>query len=524
MKSHHLVFFAVFVLSTPVPRLAHAADAPVTFARDIAPVIHKKCTICHREGQPGPFELLSFEDVSSRAKTIQAVVHDQYMPPWKLVNDNIEFSNDRRLTPAEKQMLDQWIAGGTLAGDLDSIKAPNYPSGWSLGKPDLVLKMNGRFEVPASGPDVYRSFVFPIDLPEDKWVKAIELRPTARGAVHHALFFVDTSGQARQQDGKDGKPGLSGMSFLRQSGSGQSGSRSATRGLGAYVPGSMPNKLPGDLALLLPKGADIVMQTHFHPSGKAEYEQAELALYLADKPPSRNLVQIQLPPLFGRLAGLDVPAGKKDYEISQSMTLPVDVEAIGIRGHAHYICREMEMKATLPDGKIIELLTINDWDLDWQDNYQFKEPLQLPAGTRLDARLLYDNSEDNPENPHSPPRRIKWGRESTDEMGSITLQVVATQNSGHQKLTQATRTLIVDASKKYFTGASGRLRDRLPKSSTDGQLIKSLDQNSDGKLQKSEVPERVRDRVFRFADKNGDDELDKDELDKVLPFIQRMKR
>ena len=161
----------------------------------------------------------------------------------------------------------------------------------------------------------------------------------------------------------------------------------------------MPNKLPGDGAQLLPKGSDIVMQTHFHPSGKVEWERTEMAIYFADKPPSRQTVDVPLPPLFGRFAGLNVPAGEKNFKISQSITLPVDVEAISIRGHAHYICRAMEMTATLPDGEKMTLMKIDDWDLDWQDRYQFAKPVALPAGTTLYAEIIYDNSVDNPETP-----------------------------------------------------------------------------------------------------------------------------
>jgi hypothetical protein len=499
-----------------------AEPLPVTFARDIAPVIHEKCTICHREGQPGPFELVTYDDVRERAETIQAVVHDQYMPPWKPVNEGVQYANDRRLSEREKKMLDQWIETGTPTGDLQSIQYPSFHSGWSLGEPDLVLRMTGKFEVPASGPDIYRSFVLPANLPEDKWVKAIELRPTARGAVHHALFFIDTSGEARQEDGQDGKPGLAGMSFLRQALTGDE--RSATRGLGGYVPGAMPNKLPGDLAMLLPKGGDIVMQTHFHPSGKTEWEQAELALYFADKAPTRQLVPIQLPPLFGRLAGLDVPAGQKDFEITETLTLPVGVEAIGISGHAHYICREMEMKATLPSGKVVDLLTIDDWDLDWQDQYQFKEPIPLPAGTRLDARILYDNSEENLENPNSPPKRIRWGRESTDEMGSLTLQVVAASESDRPQLMRATKALLIDGGKNQLTQGLERFRSGLRSQKLDGTTVKALDKNADGKLQKTEVPERVRDRVFQFADRNNDDVIDETELKQIMQILENMKR
>ena len=212
----------------------------------------------------------------------------------------------------------------------------------------------------------------------------------------------------------------------------------------------MPNKLPGDLAQWLPKGSDIVMQTHFHPSGKVEWEQTEMAIYFADKPPSRQTVDVPLPPLFGRFAGLNVPAGEKNFRISQSITLPVDVEAISIRGHAHYICREMEMTATLPDGEKITLMQIDDWDLDWQDRYQFAKPLSLPAGTKLYAEIIYDNSADNPENPYSPPQTIKWGRESNDEMGAVTLQVIAKDETDRPELQRAVSKSLTDSARSFF--------------------------------------------------------------------------
>ena len=500
--------------------------AKVDFVQHIAPIVHSKCTGCHRQGQSGPFELRSFDDVRSRAATIQAVIHDQYMPPWKLVNEDIEFAHDRRLTEQEIQLLDKWIDLDMPAGDLSQLDIPVYKSGWSLGEPDAVLKMNGRFQVPADGPDLYRSFLIPASFTEDKWVKAVELRPKARGALHHALFFVDTTGEAKRKDGQDGKAGLSGMRFLRTGQNRQnarSGSAIGISGLGGYVPGTTPNKLPQDLAMYLPAGGDIVMQTHFHPSGKVEWEEAELALYFANEKPTRQMVPVQMPPLFGRLAGIDVAPGEDKFVIHDSYTLPVDVEGVQIGGHAHYICREMSMKATLPSGEQIELLTIDDWDLDWQDQYLFKSLVPLAAGTKLDVRLRYDNSADNPENPHSPPKRIKWGRESTDEMGSVTLLLVAKNEDEREQLQSSYREHVIAALTSNASNRMGNLqnqiRDGLKGMVVDGRLIKFWDRNRDGKLQQSEIPQRYRDRVLSFADQNDDGVLDKVEIARAQKLI-----
>lgn len=515
-----LAVAGIFLISPPPTRAVE--PSAVTFAGDIAKIVHRKCTMCHRAGQSAPFELVSYEDVRDRGATIEAVIHDDYMPPWKPVNDNVQFANDRRLTVKERRLISQWVNSGMAAGDLDTVTVPSFPDGWSLGKPDLVVQMNGEFKVPATGPDIYRSFVFPVSLPDDKWIKAIELKPSARGVVHHALFFVDTSGEARKNDGKDGRPGFSGMSFLSNNQRSRSRTSSPRRptSLGGYVPGATPNRLPGDLALHLPKGSDIVMQTHFHPSGKSELESSQIAFYFTDKPPSQKLVPIQVPPLFGRFAGIDVRPGKSQ-EIRKSFTLPVDIQGIQISGHAHYLCREMDLQATLPDGNQLDLLCIDDWDLDWQDQYQFKQPVSLPEGTRLDVRLLYDNSEDNPENPYSPPKRIAWGRESTDEMGSITLHAIAKNESDRPALERGIRTHLIKSIREAGSSKISSATDT-PKPPARGAgdlrlllqrpgLFSRLDVNKNEQLEWSEVPENFRKRVFDYADLNHDKVIDQSE-------------
>ena len=412
-----------------------ADEVAPTFSDDVAAIVHQKCTICHRPGSSAPFTLISYDDVRRRAGTIEAVLDSGYMPPWKPVDHGISFANARDLSSDEETTLRRWIAADCPSGDLRRAPSPpEFADGWSLGKPDLVVKMNGTYRVPADGPDIYRSFVFPLQLSDDKWVKAVELRPTAKTAVHHAIFLLDSSGAARKLDGADGQAGLEGMGLViageRQNKPGEAGaalggSPLGGSGLGGYVPGSTPNVLPGDLAMPLPAGSDIVMQTHFHPSGKEEFEQAELALYFAETAPSRQLVPVMLPPMFGFGSGIRIPAGESNYEISDSFTLPVDAQAIQVSGHAHYLCREMKLTAKLPSGESLVLLHIDDWDLDWQDQYLFADAIDLPAGTVLHSELRYDNSEGNPENPHFPPRDVRWGRGSTDEMGSITLMTVA---------------------------------------------------------------------------------------------------
>jgi hypothetical protein len=491
---NRILLSSALLLTTPA--LPLQAKETVTFSGEIAPIIHQRCTQCHRAGEAAPFALIDYDDVKKRSKTIQRVVNDRYMPPWHPVPGHGEFLGERRLSDDEVALFNQWIDAGKPEGDPENTPPPpQFPEGWQLGDPDMVLTMPGSFDVPSDGPDLYRNFVLPLDLPEDKWIKAIELRPEARPVVHHVLFFLDDSGTARQLDGKDGKTGFKGMGF-RISGR-----------LGGYVPGAAPAILPGDLAYPLPKGSDLVLQTHFHPVGKAESEQFTVGLFFADMPPSQTLIPLQVPPAFGRGMKIDIAPGENNYRVQDSFTVPIDALAHTIGGHAHYLCKEMKMTATFPDGTSRSLLYIDDWDLNWQDRYTFKEPVSLPAGTVLKTELVYDNSEENPDNPTIPPVRVKWGRESTDEMGSVTVMVTALHEPELAKLQHANR---VDQAKLagdvlgQVIGAA--LLNNLP------QVVKRIDANADGKLQESEIPPRVRPRLLDRLDLDKNRELNASEL------------
>jgi hypothetical protein len=315
------------------------------------------------------------------------------------------------------------------------------------------------FEVPEYGPDLYRNFVLPLNLTEDRWVRAIDFRPSARTVVHHSLFFLDGTGSARQQDERDPKPGFAGtmggfagargnlIGLIAPGARGGRGGRGAARpapdlnetvraasGLGGYALGAPPKALPDGLAYLLPSGSDLILSTHFHPSGKAEKEASVVGLYFAAGPPAQAFTGVLLPPVFGVLEGIDIPPGEKAYTIKDSWTLPVDVKAFNVGAHAHYLAKEMTLTATFPDGATKTLLAIHDWDFAWQEQYQFADFVSLPAGTRLDATITYDNSASNPHNPTHPPARVTWGEQSTDEMGSLGLQLVADRPEDLQRL------------------------------------------------------------------------------------------
>ena len=232
-------------------------------------------------------------------------------------------------------------------GDPSLLPAmPKFVNGWQLGEPDLVVKMTEGYTLYAEGPDIYRNFVVPLNFTEDKWVTAIEFRPGVRSIVHHSLFFYDTTGQAMEQDAADPVPGFRRMR--------QGGIRNGR--LGGWAVGGVPRMLPEGLAYKLPKDADLILSTHFHPSGKEEKETSTIGLYFSDRPPKQGFTAIQLPPAFGALADVDIPAGEKHYSKKDFFVLPVDVKAFGVSAHAHYLGKSMRMSATLPDGNKKQLL------------------------------------------------------------------------------------------------------------------------------------------------------------------------
>lgn len=405
---------------------ARAADAAqVTFNNEIAPIIYENCSMCHRPGEAAPFSLLSYHDVVRKAKTIAKATGSGVMPPWKAEPASYAYRDERRLTAEQIALIKEWVTQGMPEGDpAEKTEPPTFASGWRLGEPDLVVEMPAAFHVPADGPDIYRNIPVPLGLKEDKWVTAIEMRPSARAVVHHVLYFADGNGRIHERPQQGSEPGFSGMRV----GGG------ATVPLGGWAVGAQPHFYPDGLALRLPKGSDLVVQYHFHPTGKPEAEKSLIGFYFAKKAPDRMMTRIQMPPHYSLFSGLDIPAGEKDFVIRDTYTLPVAVDGVGVSAHAHYLATKLKMTATLPNGDLKTLLLIKDWDFAWQDRYFFKDKVPLPAGTKLNAEIHWDNSASNPHNPSEPPVHVVWGEESKDEMGSISLIAVAHDQADYPEL------------------------------------------------------------------------------------------
>lgn len=412
---------------------ASPAKTP-TFTRDIAPIIFNNCTSCHREGEIGPFELKTYRDVQKRARLIAETTKDRQMPPWKPEPGFGHFADERRLSDKDIATIQAWVNANTPEGDAKDLPAiPKFTDGWQLGKPDIVLAMKEKFTVPAEGRDVFRCFVLPLEVPEGKYIRAVEYRPGNRKVVHHAILYVDASGRARELE-KNARAAGDGPGYSRMGGPGFM----PAGGFGGWAPGASPWVLPEGAQVRMKPGSDVVVQTHFHPTGKPEDEQSSIGIYLIDKPPARAMVGTALGDVR-----ININPGDKAYRIEHAMTLPADVEAVGLFPHAHLICKEIKVDATLPDGKVEPLIWIKDWDFNWQGQYRFDKPIKLPAQTKINAVFIYDNSSDNPRNPNSPPKRVRFGEQTTDEMAFVFMQVIPKSLSDIPALMKASRENIV---------------------------------------------------------------------------------
>lgn len=399
-----LAVSAVVLLATGMAvRGPQAIPAEVTYGKDVAPILYRRCASCHRPGEVAPFSLLSYQDAAKRARQLAAVTQSRLMPPWRPAPGYGEFRDARRLTDEEVATIQRWAEAGAPAGNPRELPPPpTFADGWQMGEPDLILTMPQPFTIPADGPDLFQCFVIRIPLSGDRYVAGFEVRPGNRKVVHHALMFLDTSGRARKKDAEDPAPGYSSFGdpgFL------------PTGALGAWAPGVTPFRLPEGVGTMLRQSSDLVMQIHYHPTGKVETDQTKVGLYLLKSPPQK--IAISLPILQHNL---DIPPGVKRHREATVFSTPIDLEVIGITPHMHLLGQEMKVTARLPDGTTTPMIWIKEWDFNWQGQYQYLKPLYLPRGSRVDMEAFYDNSADNLQNPNHPPERVGWGPESTDEM------------------------------------------------------------------------------------------------------------
>jgi tetratricopeptide (TPR) repeat protein len=337
------------------------------------------------------------------------------MPPWLPEPQKLKFADELRLPNEQIDLIQRWVAQGAVEGDsADLPPQPKFTEGWRLGTPDLILTAQKPLILPPEGTDTYWNFIFRLPIEQTRWMKAIEIHPGDKRYVHHANILVDRSASSRQREAEPGA-GFGGMEIRIESQVFDPDSH-----LLFWKPGTVPYLEPDGMALRLDKGTDLILNTHMQPSGKPEIIQPSIGLYFTPQPATKLPMLLQLEDDVK----LDIPPGQKDFLITDQFTLPVDVDLLAIYPHAHYLGKDIQASATLPDGSKKMLIHIPLWNLSWQAVYRYAEPVFLPKGTTVALRYVYDNSADNPLNPNHPPVRVRAGNRSSDEMCHLWLQVL----------------------------------------------------------------------------------------------------
>ncbi len=358
------------------------AATPVTFHKDVEPILQARCQTCHRPLEAAPMALLNYQQARPWAKAIRAAVLSGKMPPWQADPHYGKFSNDLSMPAAEKQALIAWVDGGALEGDPSEAPAPRtFTQGWRIPKPDVVFETPEDFLVPAQGTLEYQYITVPTHFTEDRWVEIAEVRPSNRSVVHHAIVMVDELGDGRGQDY-----------------------------LAGYAPGMMPQTWKPGQARLIRAGSSLVFQMHYTTNGKPGRDRTKIGLIFAKAPPAERIGSMEAMAPWMTLA-----PGEPDIHISAAVTMREPARLMGMRPHMHLRGKSFEIRAVYPGGESEILLSVPKFNFDYQPYYYLETPKLLPRGTRIECVAVYDNSASNPRNPDATAT-VTWGPQTSDEM------------------------------------------------------------------------------------------------------------
>ncbi len=463
-------------LGAPIAFPSRGAGAKLTYVKDVAPILEKNCVGCHQEGGIGPMKLTSYEMVKGFSPMIREVIRTDRMPPYNADPHVSKFSDTKNLTPAEIKTLVHWVEAGAPRGEgADPLAGTRHTAAeWPLGKPDLILNIPA-YKVPASGIVDYQRPFTENPLTQGKWIRATTVKPGDRQAVHHVLtgWMKDVPK------------------------AGETASETRWRGsVGGYAVGAESNVFSGEVGTYLPAGGAVGYQMHYTPYGKETVDNTQIGVYFREDMPKyimRGVVVIDPTITIA-------PNAKRHKEVAY-VEFPNDALLYSAFPHAHYRAYSSDLWLQTPDGKKKLLLTLPRYDFNWQRSYTFAEPIKIPAGSRLIANYVYDNSKANPSNP-DPTIKVTWGEQSHEEM--------------------------------LFTSLSFRWLDETAAKQVDSdarfaqtRLIGMMDDNIDGKLQKAELKGQMGNMIamaFPKIDKNGDGGLDRMELAAAQSMLPNRRR
>ncbi len=384
-----------------------ANPTPVTFHKDVQPILQRSCQSCHRPGEAAPMSFLSYPEVRPWAKAIKAAVVERKMPPWPADPHFGKFSNERALKASEIRILTEWVDSGSPEGSLRDAPPPvRFAEGWNIAQPDQVFEMPAAFQVPANGTIDYHYVVLPTGFTKDTWVQSAEVRPGNRQVLHHIIAFIRPPGSKWLQEAQPGVPFVP----ARGKRSANDGGMTGVELLVGYAPGLQEQNFRPGQGRLVPAGSDIVFQLHYTTNGKAAADQTKVGLVYCKEVPRQRVVT-----LTATNSRFAIPAGDADYEVKSAFTVGSNTELVWLMPHMHLRGKDFEYRAVYPTGETEVLLRVPKYDFNWQLAYETAQPVVLPKGTRIECTAHYDNSANNPANP-DPSKVVRWGDQSWEEM------------------------------------------------------------------------------------------------------------
>jgi mono/diheme cytochrome c family protein len=382
------LFFCLMFADSTQSSASVERGATLTFTKDIAPIIYKNCSSCHRQGEIAPMSLVDYKEIRPWAKAIREKVVTREMPPWHPDPSFGHWSNDRRMSQKEIDTIVAWVDAGAKEGNpKDLPPMPKFPSGWQIGEPDVIFQMPEAFTVPAEGAIPYQYFRVPTNFKEDRYIHAMEARAGNLSVVHHVVIYVREPGYkpAKKLDLGEGL-------------------------LGALSPGQTPFIAQPGSAKLIKAGSELIFQLHYTPNGKEAKDRSYIGLIFAKEPVKQMIVTT---------AAFDtrftIPPGAENHEIKASYEFEQDARIISFMPHMHLRGKDIIYKAVYPDGRTETLLYIPRYDFSWQVYYYPKQALAMPKGTRIEVVAHFDNSTKNPLNP-DPTKAVRFGEQTWDEM------------------------------------------------------------------------------------------------------------
>ncbi len=434
MKKFSVIIFlfasVILMVYTSCHQKKKGLPDKIKFSENIAPIIYKNCMPCHRPNEPGPFPLITYDDVAKRAKMIAYVTGKKIMPPWPADPTYSHFAGERYLTDDEITMIKMWADSGAPMGDPKLLPAPPiFPSNSQFGKPDLVLKMPSAYHIKGDNKDHFIVFKIPYEMAKDTFIRFIEFVPDNRKYLHHmnahliqykpgAKKDVFSDEEYVDQDAFDTRVIHEKLGLANDDGS----YPLLTPSVANYLPGVTPALYPEGIGgyRMAKQGVIYINNMHYGPAPVNDSDRSYFNIFFYNKPPVRPVMEFQMGTLgiSPVVPPLSVPPNTiKKFHTEARM--PQDISILTVNPHMHLLGKSFLAYAIKPDGDTIHLVRINNWDFRWQYFYTFKTPVKIPKGTLIYAEGVYDNTTNNPNNPFTPPQTVaerEGSMRTTDEM------------------------------------------------------------------------------------------------------------